>query len=317
MKTAEKRLQFGVKKCKSRFVGKNIEQTINNPILVDNWKVEYFKDSDISETYDGEVEMEKTDKQKYLVFILSNKGDNMKSINEIENKSVWIMNKIFDKLRTLNLRKYYFECATIFLNIILRSSILYGSETYYNLKEKEMRIIERIEEQFLRKLFKTTKACPISQLYLEAGHYPARFEIFRRRLLFFKDILNEKPGSLIQRFVKLQLEKPIKGDWASSCLKSLDYLKLNFSIEEIKEMNKTQFKKILKMSIQEKSLQYLLNKRGSKGKEMQYSSLKMAEYLLPQNNNLSITDQQYIFSIRNRMVEIEYNKLGLSCAKLS
>ena len=200
----------------------------------------------------------------------------------------------------LNVQQFFF-------NIILRSSILYGSETYYNLTEKEIRIIERIEEQFLRKLFKTTKACPISQLYLEAGHYPARFEIFKRRLLFFKDILNEKPGSLIQRFVQLQLEKPIKGDWASSCLKSLDYLKLNYSIEEIKEMNKTQFKKILKMSIQEKSLQYLLNKRGSKGKEMQYSSLKMAEYLLPQNENLSITDQQYIFSIRNRMVEIDYN----------
>ena len=50
----------------------------------------------------------------------------------------------------------------------------------------------------------------------------------------------------------------------------------------------------------------MLNKRGSKGKEMQYSSLKMAEYLLPQNENLSITDQQYIFSIRNRMVQTEY-----------
>ena len=232
----------------------------------------------------------------------------MKNINEIKNKSVWIMNKIFDKLRTLNLRKYYFECATIFLDIILRSSILYGSETYYNLKEKEIRIIERIEEQFLRKLFKTTKACPISQLYLEAGHYPARFEIFRRRLLFFKDILNEKPSSLVQKLVLLvQLEKPIKGDWVSSCLQSLDYLNLNCSIEEVKEMNKTHFKKILKKSIKEKALQYLLDKRGSKGKEIQYASLKMAEYLLPQNENLSITDQQYTFAIRNRMVNIEYN----------
>ena len=91
------------------------------------------------------------------------------------------------------------------------------------------------------------------------------------------------------------------------CVNLPHYLKLNFSNEEIKEMNKTQFKKLLKMSIQEKSLQYLLNKRGSKGKEMQYFSLKMAEYLLPQNENLSITDQQYLFSIRNRMVEIEYN----------
>ena len=158
-----------------------------------------------------------------------------------------------------------------------------------------------------RKLFNTTKACPISQLYLEAGHSPTRSEVFRRRLLFLKDILNEKPTSLIYKFVCLQLEKPRKGDWVSSCLKSLDYLNLNFTIEEIKEMSKIQFKTLLKKSIEEKALQYLIDKKGSKGKEIQYSSLRMAEYLLPQNENLSIIEQQYIFSIRNRMVQIESN----------
>ena len=195
----------------------------------------------------------------------------------------------------------------IFFNTILRTSILYASETYYNLKENEMRTLERIEEQFLRKIFKTTKACPISQLYLEAGQYPARFEIFRRRLLFFKSILNEKPDNLVYRFVQMQLENPTKGDWASSCLKCLEYLDITPSIADIKEMSKTQFRKILKNSITEKALQYLINKRGSKGQEIEYSRLRMAEYLLPQDENLSISDQQYIFSIRNRMVQIDEN----------
>ena len=62
---------------------------------------------------------------------------------------------------------------------MLRSSILYACETYYNLKETEIRQIERIEEGFLRQLFKTPKGCPIAQLYLEAGYIPARFAIFQ------------------------------------------------------------------------------------------------------------------------------------------
>ena len=33
----------------------------------------------------------------------------------------------------------------------------------------------------------------------------------------------------------------------------------------------------------------------------------MSEYLLPNNENLSIEEQQYIFSIRNRMIQIESN----------
>ena len=51
----------------------------------------------------------------------------------------------------------------------------------------------------------------------------------------------------------------------------------------------------MKKSINEKSVQYLLEKRKSKGKEINYSRLKMSEYLLPNNENLSIEEQQYIF----------------------
>ena len=101
----------------------------------------------------------------------------MANIDEMKSKSVWIIRNIFTKLNGLNLKKYYFECAIVFLNVMLRSSILYACETYYNLKETEIRQLERIEETFLRKMFKTSKGCPISQLYLESGHIPARFEI--------------------------------------------------------------------------------------------------------------------------------------------
>ena len=73
-------------------------------------------------------------------------------------------------------------------------------------------------------------------------------------------------------------------------------------------MRKNQFQNILKRATNEKALEYLLERRGSKGKEIKYLSLKMSEYLLPQKNeNLSITEKQYIFAIRNRMIDIEFN----------
>ena len=52
-----------------------------------------------------------------------------------------------------------------------------------------------------------------------------------------------------------------------------------------------------------------MERRGSKGIEIEYSSLKMAEYLLP-NDDLTITEQRHIFSIRNRMINIENNFRG-------
>ena len=59
-----------------------------------------------------------------------------------------------------------------------------------------------------------------------------------------------------------------------------------------------------------KAFEYLVNKRGSKGQEIYYSELKMAEYLLPGYENISIDEQRSIFSIRNRMIEIPENFLA-------
>ena len=71
----------------------------------------------------------------------------MANINQLKKKSIGMIRKIFNRLNTLNLQQYYFECSMILLNVILRHSILYACEAYYNLKENEIRQ-ERIEENF-------------------------------------------------------------------------------------------------------------------------------------------------------------------------
>ena len=112
----------------------------------------------------------------------------MVNINHIKKKAKGTIRRIFNRLNSLNLQKYYFECAIVFMNTMLRCSILFACETYYNLKESELRQLERIEERFLRELLKTSTGCPITQLYLEVGQYPARYEIFKIRILYLKYI---------------------------------------------------------------------------------------------------------------------------------
>ena len=171
------------------------------------------------ETFDGQTNIENIDQQKYLGFFLSSKGDNMVHIKEMEKKSILVSKKTFNRLYNLNLKQYLFECAMIFLNVILRSSILYASETFYNLKEKELRKLEHIEERFLRQLLKTGRGCSISQLYLETGHTPARFEVMKMRCFFFNSIIKESKDSSIFKFIMSQYQNPVRGDWVSCCLK--------------------------------------------------------------------------------------------------
>ena len=310
LKTAEKCLQFGSSKCKTMLIGKNTDNIINTKLYVDKWQVKY-EESDtgeevLEETYVGQTPIEETEEQRYLGFVLSSKGNNMVNINHMKKKSKGIIRRIFSKLENLKLQKYYVECGIIFLKVMLRSSILYACETYYNLKENEIRSLEMIEEGFLRELFKTGKGCPLSQLYAEVGLIPARFEIIRIRLLYLKEIIIQEEDSMIFRMLQIQFKQPKRGDWASTCLKNLNELGIEMSLEEIKIMKKSKFKSILDEKLSVVAFNYLKRKQGSKGKEIQFSELEISDYLSPWSG-LLLDDQRKIFSLRNKMVKIVNN----------
>jgi hypothetical protein len=162
----------------------------------------------------------------------------------------------------------------IFLNAMLRSSILYACETYYNLKEKEIRILERIEEGFMRQLLKTTKGCPIVQLYLELGLAPARVDILKIRLFFLKYILDQEEESMIYKCLTHQIENPTRFDWASTCVQDLKDLEIQMSFIDIKNMTVNRYKEIVRKKCSEYVYKYLMNKRGTKGSEIEYRELK-------------------------------------------
>ena len=169
-----------------------------------------------------------------------------------------------------------------------------------------------IEEGFMRQIFKTTKGCPLVQLYLEFSQHPARFEIIKIRLLFLKTILDEDEESMISKFVRLQQEQSVKGDWISTCFKDLKSLDMSVSLSEIRNMSKNSFRKILNKRIRIIAFNYLKRKQGRKGSEILYKEYVMQEYLLPNDIGLTIEDQQYLFKIRNKMVNIPANFGGIS-----
>ena len=191
---------------------------------------------------------------------------------------------------------------------MLRSTILYACETYYNLKESEVRHLERIEETFMRKLVQTARGCPINQLYLESGHFPARFQIIKQRLFFLKYILNQDQESMIYKVLYLQIEKPVKYDWAGTCVKDLKKLKIEMNFEDIRKMPTIKFKDIVRQKCKEIAFTYLMGKRSYKGSEIRYNGIETAEYLMP-NNELNIEEKMRIFSIRNRMIDQHSVKL--------
>ena len=73
------------------------------------------------------------------------------------------------------------------------------------------------------------------------------------------------------------------------------------SAEETKIMAAFTFKKLINENCDISSFNCLISTKGWKGKEIEYSKLKFADYVY-QNDHLTRTEQRSIFAIRSRMV---------------
>ena len=141
---------------------------------------------------------------------------------------------------------YTLEAGIIYFKSLLRSSLLYAAETYYNLTEKEIRLIESKEEECLRKIIENGCKSPSALLYLQFGVLPTRFQIQIMMLNFLHYLLNQKEDSLLSRLFEAQLNIPTKGDWINNIRKILKLLNMQISFKEIKSLKITDFMRIVK-----------------------------------------------------------------------
>ena len=147
----------------------------------------------------------------YLGVVVSSDGKNTKNIIHKRTRTFGTQKQIMHMVKESG--KYTMECGIIYLNSLLRGSILYAVEAMMNVKEEDFRKIEQIEEGQLRLSFATNSSCPIHLMYLESGHMAARFQIKRIMINYFQYILHQNVDSILFKMLMAQIAKPVKGDY--------------------------------------------------------------------------------------------------------
>ena len=204
-KTNEKKLQFGIDKCKKMHIGKYCQEYKCQKLNIDCWKELEVIDEEtgmekIEDVYSGRETMKESDDEKYLGDVIANDGRNIKNIKARVNKGIGIINKIISMLDAIPMGSHYFEIAIILRSSLLTSSMLCNSESWYNITTAEMKLLETVDVNLLRKILKAPKSTPTEMLYLELGCIPYPDLIQKRRLMFLHYIMNEDPKSMIFKF---------------------------------------------------------------------------------------------------------------------
>ena len=110
-----------------------------------------------------------------------------------------------------------------------------------------------------------------------------------------------------------QLSNPTKGDWVTEALEDINYLYLKLDLEDIGNMSKNRFKKIVKCKTKQKVFDYLLGKKESrssdhsKGKQLIYNDMKIAGYLSPSDIDISIDEKKWLLKCRLEDIDLSCN----------
>ena len=114
VKSAEKGLQFGPDKCHTLNIIRKRAHIVENDLYIDHWSEKHNMKDQLVETFEGKLKMKNVTEQKYLGFIISEDGSNLKYIESKGKRSIGIIKTIQYLIQGLG--KYTVECGMIYLN---------------------------------------------------------------------------------------------------------------------------------------------------------------------------------------------------------
>ena len=84
-------------------------------------------------------------------------GRNSKNIKARIAKGTGIVSKVMTILDTVRFGRCHFEIGILLRDSLLTSSMLFNSETWYNVSKAELDLLETIDVKFLRQLLGAPK----------------------------------------------------------------------------------------------------------------------------------------------------------------
>ena len=127
--------------------------------------------------------------EKYLGDIVDKSGTVRKTIEDRRKKGYGIVAEILAILEEVPLGAYKMEIGLKLRQAMLLNGILFNSEAWHSISEKEIRMLEEVDEHLLRSLVRGHSKTPLEFLYLETGSLPIRNVIQTRRMLYLQTIL--------------------------------------------------------------------------------------------------------------------------------
>ena len=210
-------------------------------------------------------------------------------------------------LNRVSLGHNHFQIALIFRDSMIVSKLVSSTETWYGVSDQHYKKLEEIDEMFMTKILELPQSVPKLSLYAECGRIPLRFVIQKKRLMFWWDIMHKDENELLFKFYSAQKLRPVKNDYVLQIKKDLGDIQWEISENEVKQMSKTKFKKIMENKVNGSARKYLENMKKSKTNHLKVvEKSAAAKYLF--SKKLNLEEIRTLFWMRSRTISVKDNQ---------
>ena len=246
--------------------------------------------------------MSNSKQETYLGDLIDQSGKIRPNIDKRRSKGYGITSNILAILNEIPLAHWKVEAGLRLRQAMLISGILFNSEAWHGIEEKDIAILEKVDEALLRGILSAHPKIPLEALYLETQSLPIRFIMASRRIMFLFNILQKDETEIVRRIYEAQKNDPSPGDFIHLVKSDCERIGLDVSDNQISKMQKHQFRKLVKSKTSNAAFKYLKNMQQghSKMKHIKYEKFELTPYLNSPvfNNNNRIL----LLALRTRTV---------------
>ena len=248
----------------------------------------------------------------YLGDVINEDGSIDDTVKDRVDKSIGKTSQVMSILSGVSLGMFHMDIALTLRESIFLNGILTNSETWYNMSEVHINLLEDKDNELMRKIFNAHSKTALELFWLETGKISIRYYVSKRRLMFLWNILKQNNEQLIRKTYNAQKLKTTKGDW----YEMIQTEKVKYSIietdEEISQMSRYRFKRIVDKKINYYAFENLKVKAAGHSKSLNILATvknqkvgKRKSYL--RENTLSRDDCQLLFRLRTKMLDVKTN----------
>ena len=203
--------------------------------------------------------MAESRQEKYLGDIIDNSGKSKPNIEKRKSRGFGIVANILAIINEIPLAHWKVEAGLQLRQAMLINGLLYNSEAWQGIEEKDIISFEKIDQTLLRGVLSAHPKIPTEALYLETKSLPIRFIVASRRLMYFHTILQKNETEMVRKVYEAQKTDPSPGDFVELVRKDCENIQLDMSDKDISKLPKQKFRAIIKEKISNSAFKFLEN----------------------------------------------------------